>query len=128
MTYNFYALKKVLIIVLEFDFEGKHLYFSSVDIRSFFMKNTSFVVQKYYFSDEKKERLSLQTLKKTQTYTCKSKKFQLSAYARLNSIYNYIIISKYLVKSYANIFLFLLAQMTKPSDNIYTTVRGLKSI
>lgn len=83
---------------------------------------------KILFSDKKKEGLSLQTLKKTQTYTCKSKKFQLSAYARLNSIYNYIIISKYLVKSYANIFLFLLAQMTKPSDNIYTTVRGLKSI
>lgn len=83
---------------------------------------------KILFSDKKKEGLSLQTLKKTQTYTCKRKKFQLSAYARLNSIYNYIIRSKYLVKSYANIFLFLLAQMTKPSDNIYTTVRSLKSI
>lgn len=128
MTYNFYALKKVLIIVLEFDFEGKHLYFSSVDIRSFFMKNTSFVVQKYYFSDKKKERLFLQTLKKTLDIYTHVKVKILSAYARLNSIYKYIIISKYLVKSYANIFLFLLAQMTKPSDNIYTTVRGLKSI
>lgn len=39
----------------------------------------------------------------------------LSACARFDSIYNYIII-KYLVKSYANIFLFLLAQMTKASD------------
>lgn len=128
MTYNFYALKKVLIIVLEFDFEGKHLYFSSVDIRSFFMKNTSLVLQNIIFWQEKRRIIFANTKKKKQTYTCKSKKFQLSAYARLNSIYNYIIISKYLVKSYANIFLFLLAQMTKPSDNIYTTVRGLKSI
>lgn len=128
MTYNFYALKKVLIIVLEFDFEGKHLYFSSVDIRSFFMKNTSFVVQKYYFSDKKKERLFLQTLKKNLDIYTHVKVKILSAYARLNSIYKYIIRSKYLVKSYANIFLFLLAQMTKPSDNIYTTVRSLKSI
>lgn len=93
------------------------------------MKNTSFVVQKYYFSDKKKERLFLKTLKKKNLdiYTHVKVKI-LSACARLNSIYKYIIRSKYLVKSYANIFLFLLAQMTKPSDNIYTTVRGLKSI
>lgn len=86
MTYNFYALKKVLIIVLEFDFEGKHLYFSSVDIRSFFMKNTSFVVQKYYFSDKKKERLFLQTLKKNprHLYTRKSKTSQCLCTFELN--------------------------------------------
>lgn len=44
MVYNFYVLKKVLIIVLEFDFEGKYLYFLSVDICFFFMKNILFVV------------------------------------------------------------------------------------
>lgn len=128
MTYNFYALKKVLIIVLEFDFEGKHLYFSSVDIRSFFMKNTSLVLQNIIFWQEKRRIIFANAKKKTLDIFTHVKVKILSAYARLNSIYKYIIRSKYLVKSYANIFLFLLAQMTKPSDNIYTTVRSLKSI
>lgn len=109
-------------------FWGENTYIFQVLIFVLFSWKILHLSYKILFSDKKKEGLSLQTLKKPQTYTCKSKKFQLSAYARLNSIYNYIIISKYLVKSYANIFLFLLAQMTKPSDNIYTTVRGLKSI
>lgn len=111
-------------------FWGENTYIFQVltCIRSFFMKNTSFVVQKYYFSDKKKEGLFLQTLKKTLDIYTHVKVKILSPYARLNSIYKYIIRSKYLVKSYANIFLFLLAQMTKPSDNIYTTVRSLKSI